>query len=459
MTPIPTNQTSRLGWALTAFAGVIIFVAFTIWGGIPTETNAAIFWLQAGLFLLVIFAFVLVFWHLLVRPLAPNVRKPQKVALTFRAREILALLLASGGIAIFFGGVWDEIWHRTYGIPFGEDLFWRPHLLMYFGFATAIVSGFWALLYLNRNLRGSFQQRFRSNTVAGLLILNAAFLLYALPADPLWHWILGEDITPWSIPHLILLTSFILTQLLALDLHVSTWRRHEWHVIFRLRLSDSLSLLILAAISLLWLQLMLIDWDATLAGLSSEWIGLYRPEWLLAANLLACVTFTGVIATRVLRCAGAATAAGLLALVIRIGLIQLFGTDKLQYVAWVTALLPLLAIDIWAYYSTAIRKREPDWRGTAVAVIAAMAINAFVIRSLYNLGDPDNLAYAAAIIATGLGMSWFANRVADAMLNQRAATVAATGERKSIKPAVSFGILAAFLAFIYFFIVTAPPPV
>ena len=196
MTPISTTQSNRLGWTLAASAGVIIFVAFTIWGGIPTESNVAIFWLQAGLFLLVICAFVLVFWHLLVRPLAPNLRKPQKVAMTFRAREILALLLASGGIAIFIGGVWDEIWHRNYGIPFGEDLFWRPHLLMYFGFATAVFSGFWALLYLNRNLRGSFQQRFRSNTVAGLLILNAAFLFYALPADPLWHWIFGEDITP-----------------------------------------------------------------------------------------------------------------------------------------------------------------------------------------------------------------------------------------------------------------------
>jgi len=454
-----TTLNPRLPWTLAAIAGVVIFIAFTIWGGIPAESNAGLFWLQACLFFLVICAFVLVFWHLFIRPLAPNLRQPQKAALTFRARETLALILASGGIAIFIGGVWDEIWHRSYGIPFGEDLFWRPHLLMYFGFATATVSGFWALLYLNRHLRGNFQQRFRSNTTVGLLILNAAFLLYALPADPLWHWIFGEDITAWSIPHLILLMSFVLTQVLALTLHASTWRRQEWHVIFRLRLNDGLSLVILAAIQLLWLQLMLIDWDATLAGLSSEWIGSYRPEWLLAANLLACATFTGVLATRVLRCAGAATAAGLLALVLRVGAIELFDAEKLQYVAWVAVLLPLLAIDIWAYYCSAIRVREPEWRGTAAAVIAAMAINAFVIRHLYNLSDSDNLAYAAAIIVTGLGMSWFANRVAEAMLRGREATVAATGEGKSIKPAVSFGILAAFLAFIFSFIVTASPPV
>ena len=174
----------RLGWTLAAIAGVMVFIAFTVWGGIPAETNLGLFGLQSSLFLLVICVFVLAFWHLLVRPLAPNLRQPQKAALTFRAREFLALLLASGGVATFIGGVWDELWHRSYGIPFGEDLFWRPHLLMYFGFATAIFTGFWALLYLNRHLRGNFQQRFRANTAAGLLILNAAFLLYALPADP-----------------------------------------------------------------------------------------------------------------------------------------------------------------------------------------------------------------------------------------------------------------------------------
>ena len=449
----------RLPWILAAIAGGVVFAAFTIWGGIPAETHVALFWLQAGLFFLVICGFVLVLWHLLIRPLPPNLRQPQRVALSFRAREMLALILASGGIAIFVGGVWDELWHRSYGIPFGEDLFWRPHLLMYFGFATATVSGFWALLYLNRNLRGNFQQRFRANTMIGLLILNAAFLLYALPADPVWHWIFGEDITAWSIPHLILLSSFVLTQLLALDLHVSTWRRHEWHMIFKLRLRDSLSLVILAAILLLWLQLMLIDWDAALAGVSFRWLGLYRPEWLLAANLMACVTFTGVLATRLLRCVGAATAAGLLALVIRIGLIQLFEAEMLQFVAWVAALLPLLAIDIWAYYCSAIRGREPEWRGTAAAVIAAMAINVIVIRHFYNLPDADNLAYAAAIVFTGVGVSWLINKLTDAMLRQREATVTATTENQSIKPAASFGISAAFLVFILLFIATAAPPV
>jgi len=449
----------HLPWILAAVAGVVIFVAFTIWGGIPAETNVGLFWLQAGLFLLVICAFILAFWHLLIRPLAPGLRMPQTQSLPRRTRAVLALILASGGIAIAVGAVWDELWHRRYGIPFGEDLFWRPHLLMYFGFATATIAGFWALLYLNRHLRGNFQQRFRSNTVVGLLILNAAFLFYALPADPLWHWIFGEDIAAWSIPHLILLASSILTQLLALDLHASTWHRSRWRVIFRLPRSAALSLVILAVIQLLWIQILLIDWDAALAGIAPESLGLYRPEWLLAANLCACVAFTGVLATRLLRCAGAATAAGLLALVVRIGLIEFLDAEMLQFVAWVAALLPLLAIDIYAYYCSAIRQREPDWRGTAVTVIAAMALNAFVIRHFYNLADANNLAYAAAIIVTGLGMCWLVNQVADAMLRQSGATSPASSERRRSQPALSFGIAASFFAFIFLFIATASPPV
>jgi len=449
----------HLPWILAAIAGVVIFVGFAAWGGIPTDAQSSAFWAQASMFCLVICAFVLAFWHLLVRPLAPNLRQPQAVSLSRRTREILALILASGGIAIFVGGVWDELWHRSYGIPFGEDLFWRPHLLMYFGFATASAAGFWALLYLNRNLRGNFQQRFRSNTAVGLLILNAAFLLYALPADPIWHWIFGEDITAWSIPHLILLTSFVLTQLLALDLHASTWQRHDWHVIFRLRLRDSLSLLILAGIQLLWIQLMLIDWDASLAGIPPESIGLYRPEWLLAANLLACVTFTGVMATRVLRCAGAATAAGLLALAIRIGLIEFLDAEMLQFVAWVAALLPLLAIDIWSFYCGVIRMRSPEWRGTALVLIAAMALNAPGIRRLYQLEGGDNLAYGLAVIVTGIGMSWLSHRLADAMLRRVLVEADDLAESRAMPVKLSLGMAGGFAAFILLFIATASPPV
>ena len=51
----------RLGWILTAFAAIALFIAFTIWGGIPTDAQAGVFWAQAGVFLT---------GHLRVRPRA-----------------------------------------------------------------------------------------------------------------------------------------------------------------------------------------------------------------------------------------------------------------------------------------------------------------------------------------------------------------------------------------------------
>ncbi len=449
----------RLSWLLAGGAGVIVFAAFTAWGGMPAGAQAGAFWAQIGLFFVVICIFVALFWHLLLRPLAPKLRQPALDSLSLRQRGTLVLLLGSGSWAIVIGAFWDELWHRVYGIPFGEDFFWRPHLLMYFGFASAIGLGFWGLYYLNRHLRGNFQQRFRSNIIISLLILNAAFMLYVLPADPFWHWTFGEDLTAWSIPHLILLLSFLLTLLLTLFIYISARPQGEWRTVLQLRSRDGLPLLLLAATLLIWLQLMLIDWDATLMGIKLEWLGLYRPEWLLGANLLACVTLTGVLATRLLRCAGAATAAGLLALALRYAMIQFFDAGMLQYVAWVAALLPLLAIDLWTFYCTVLRGREPEWRGTALAVIIGMALNLPLIRGFYQLDSADDLAYAAAIVLTGVAMSWLAHQVAGWMLRQDRAEAVEAVERQVIKPAVSFGIAGGLVVFIVFFVVTASPPV
>ena len=459
MTSLPTDRPNRLGWALSGVAGVLLFAAFTVWGGIPGGDQTALFWAQATVLFLVLCAFALLHWHLMIRPLAPNIRQPKSDPLPVRARQRIAVIQAGGALSIIVGGVWDEIWHRKYGIPFGEDFFWPPHLLMYFGFLTFIGVGFWALRYLNRRLKGNFQQRFRSNAIIGLVILSAAFMLYALAADPFWHWTFGEDLTAWSIPHLIMLLSFIVSLCLAVFVHLSTIPLGKWRTIFKLKYADALPLLVFACCLLIWLQLMLIDWDATLAGIQPAQLGLFRPEWLLAANLVGGAIFVGVLTTGILRCAGAATATGLLALAIRYGLIQLFATDLLHYVAVIASLLPLLAIDLWTFYCSVIRKTEPEWRGTAIAVILAMLPNAIVIRGLYNLQAADNLAYALAVVVTGIGMAWFSQQIANAMSRKRQASLADQDEDALIKPRVTFGLLGGFAVFMFFFIVTAPPPV
>ena len=458
MTTLTNNTQSRLGWIIAALAGALIFAAFVNWGGIPTDNRAGIFWLQMVLFFVLVCAFLGLFWHLLLRPLAPRLRQPEVETLSVTLRQRIALVLAGGNMALFLGAFWDELWHRNYGIPFGEDFFWRPHLLMYFGFGTSVVAGFWALYYLNRRLRGNFQQRFRSNTVIGLLTANALFMLYALASDPFWHWTFGQDLSAWSIPHLILLTSVTLSSLVAVFTHTSTLRPGKWRTVKQITFSDAVPLLLLSAIMMLWLQIMLIDWDQTLMGIDVAGFGLYRPEWLLAANLLAGTTLLGVVSTRVVRMAGGATALGLLALAARLVLIEVFATDLLQHAAWIAALLPLFAIDLWAWYCVAVRDSEPEWRGTAAAVIIAMIPNAFVIRGLYPL-EADHLAFALAVVITGVGMSWLSHQVAAAMQRNRVKLSETKQQGAMISPQFSLAVLGAFLLFVVFFVATASPPV
>ena len=88
-----------------------------------------------------------------------------------------------------------------------------------------------------------------------------------------------------------------------------------------------------------------------------------------------------------------------------------------------------------------------------------MAINSAIIRSLYNLPPSDILSYALAVLVTGIGMSWLSHQVADLMLAKRMGQVEQEEERSAMKPELSFGILGAFLVFIFVFVATAAPPV
>jgi hypothetical protein len=96
-------------------------------------------------------------WQLLFRllPAGQTVRQ-QPINATYR--QVLALLLSMGGFAFIVGAFWDEIWHRQYGILFGEDFFWRPHLLLYFGIAVATALAFAGLYMITRWGQGTFQQ-------------------------------------------------------------------------------------------------------------------------------------------------------------------------------------------------------------------------------------------------------------------------------------------------------------
>ena len=119
----------RLGWIIAAIASTVIFAAFSVWGGIPAGDQAGAFWAQVAILFLVVCAFALLLWHLMIRPLAPNLRQPKIDTLPVRLRQGIAVVHAGGALAMIVGGVWDEIWHRQYAIPFGEDFFLAAALI------------------------------------------------------------------------------------------------------------------------------------------------------------------------------------------------------------------------------------------------------------------------------------------------------------------------------------------
>jgi hypothetical protein len=335
---IPRWERLRMG--LLGAAALGLFMVFSVWSGVPTGERALPFWIGVAVLIMMLVAFSWAVWHLLLKPLpaGQTIREQPIKASTLQA---IALLLVVGAYGMSVGAFWDEIWHRQYGIPFGEDFFWRPHLLMYFGMAVAAGLAFAGLYLLAHRGQGTFQQRFRANPLLGLLILGGGFLLYVLPTDPIWHAIYGADLSAWSVPHLLLFVSFESIKLLAAAIHMTTQPHRKWGTPRQLRFSDALPLLLFAALSLRWNQFFTTEWDGT-GGLVST-----RPDWLLPVMIASGAALIGVIANHTLRTFGAATLTGVLALALRVALILLFSAENMMRVnAWALALPSLVLIDL-----------------------------------------------------------------------------------------------------------------
>jgi hypothetical protein len=444
---IKTPAGQRTKGLLVAGAVLAFFILFGFWSGVPTGERALPFWIGIIVLLIILVAFSGAAWHLLFRPL-PKGQGVRDLPIKATYRQLMALLLGVGGFGIVVGTFWDEVWHRQYGIPFGDDFFWRPHLLMYFGFLAAIGLAFAGLYLITRQGQGTFQQRFRANPVIGLLILVGGFLMYVLPADPIWHGIYGEDLTAWSIPHLLVVSSFVLILLLATAIHMTTQPRREWGTLRQFRLADLLPLLMFATISLIWNQFFMVEWD------SAAMFVLERPEWLLPVLIVGGAVFIGVMANHTLRMVGAATLSGLLGLAIRFGLIQLFGVQYMMFVnAWLLALPLMILIDFWYAY------RRGSWIGVGIVAGLGMSVLLLTIfRQFYALFPIANLPVTLIVLLIGsFSLSWLGKTIGDYLAEGNKDAEEVT--QPSRIPLVSVGAVGAVAAFIIFFVTTASPPV
>jgi hypothetical protein len=446
---LPTsNLWIKLKALLIAVIMIILLLAFAVWSGIPGGERATIFWIGVAVLILILFGLGGLTWHLLIRPLPFGQRvEIQPIRASYRRATALLLGVGAGGIVV--GAFWDEVWHRIYGIPFGDDLLWRPHLLMYFGFLSVTLLGFGGLYIISQQGKGTFQQRFRANPIIGLLILLGAFLMYVLPADPIWHEIYGDDITAWGIPHLLLVMNWVSMMLLAVGVHMTLVPAREWRGVRHLSAQDVFPIVIMAVMLLMWVQFFTTEWDARTSS------ALLRPEWLLPVLIVMSATFTGVIINHTLRRAGAATITGLVALAVRYALIQLFQVDFMHLDAWVLALPILLMIDLWAAY--AIFQKREAWVGEGVAAGMGMGLVLVTIfNTYYDHVLITNLPVTLMVVlAASLGTSWAGAKIGDYFARSNKQVEETTARL----PLMTIGALVVACLFVALFVTTASPPV
>lgn len=448
--PAGSQRLLRLGVVLPATVMVLAVVQLVRWGGVPSGAEPA-FW--AGVAALIAVALLLT---LTGRALLSPGPAPVPAAFPGQNRW-LALLLLHAGAAIGIGAFWDEVWHRSYGIPFGRDLLWRPHLLMYLGLAGVIaLAGF--VLLRARLLPGRTLDRLRADPAGTLLLLLGAFLLYSLPADPLWHTVYGADISAWSLPHLLLAFNFAAITLVAVALLASGSAPHPTRWTFGPVDGRYLFILLAFALALnLLLQVFATEWDGVrFVPISPRGAFWDRPEWLFPALLTGIAVLIGTVVQRAASRIGAASLTGLTALAVRLALLRTFDAQPLSADAWLLLLPPLVALDLVAL----VRRRPPEvWLGAVAAAAGTTLVSLPLLPGLMVYPQIDSAELMPTLLAIGLvalGSSWFATRLGSWLCSFSVAGMSPAPTRRIwLLP----GIAIALIAGLVWFIAGATPPV
>jgi hypothetical protein len=457
--PVPFLQTLAIG-----IIAIVLFVAVSVWAGIPAHVPPGLFALGAGIFLISIILFGLAFWHLMVRPLPAGQAAQETMPIPAAYRKLIAALAAISGINIVIGGFWDEMWHRAFGLPFGEDLLWRPHMLLYFGFLSISALAGVALMVLLRRGSGSLQQRFRAQPVLGLLALVGGFLIFAIPSDPVWHMVYGEDITAWSLPHLILTISFAMIMFLAAAIQLTTVREKKWAGPLKIGASELLVVLVFAFMLTVLLQVLTTEWDVLSKVESGRGDAFWqRPVWLLPAVIAAVAAFTSAMSNQALRTYGAATLVAGSAFVVRFGLVTFLGVRQMTAGGWIVALAPALGVDLIYAFSMIYRKRPVNWLGGGLGAALGMALLGLpLINQLYvypTIDTANLVGMLLAVLVASLGGAWMGQAVGDYL-------AAANKQLEAVEESKKLRLLgwipgAAFIGvmvFIIFFMATAKQP-
>lgn len=448
-------------------AMAVVFVGLTLLAGLPTGDGMIPF--VFGILTLIVFTTLLglASWHLLLRPMPADAKLTTRITISPLTRSIIALLLTLSTLSIGVAGVWDEIWHVRYGIPFGEDFFWRPHIMLYFSFLSVIGLGVWSWNKLMRQGKGTLQQRFRSNPLLGVSFFSGVYTIYAVGADPIWHKLYGRDLSTWSVPHLLILILILTMALLAATYHKTLLPNRTWGFKLDVSWRDALILVVWTGALIDFLLIFTLQWyGANSNARQLEQVTGY-PDWLFPAFITFLAALFGTFALHSTRRVGSATLVGLMAIGIRFALDNGFGSVRIGTTPMGIILPLMIALDI--VYAIAIARTGKPPVYWMVAVVMALLIGTAgtpLMVSLFPFLPVDVSYLPARIIAsliTGAATVWFVQAISEWGGYGRAEDEVAVSSSNTSSilsaPWLNPAIYTTFTVGLLLFILTATPPV
>ena len=351
-------------------------------------------------------------WWLLASPLPRPIAPSAATTRLLRVRGLLAGVVLLSGVLVRVGAPWDELWHRLYGVPFGQDLLWPPHLLLYASFTLSFLL-VWYGLSVGLDGPGSLQARFRREPLLAALGLLSVYAFAFIPVDVVWHQVIGPDLMAESPPHLVGALSGAAVSLCGVALALSTLPRPGWRSLLdRPRAADVVALGILAVLALNWLQLLTTGW---------EWgdpVVRDRPGWTYAISVLVVGGFVSHVALHATRRVGAATAVALVALAAHLPVVALYRLLLPPGPAIAAHLLlvpPALVLDAWyvrrGQYPDTARAR---WTGALLHATVLLAVGLPYMAVAFpaaNLGGTSVLASVGVGVPAGLATSLIGARL------------------------------------------------
>ncbi len=398
----------KLETLLMTVIPLLIIIQMVRWGGIPDV--GPIFWVGAVILLGTVAVFGGLCWWLFLSPLPATPRR----AAPPLSEKIYPILLAAlaAGLMVIIGVFWDETWHRTYGVGIVvEDFLWPPHKMLYLSLGILALIACTALFMAARAARGDFRVGFRAQPYMGLLGLLTAYLTFSLPSDAVWHVIYGLDITAWSLPHILLVSSFGLAMLALAAIFLSGRAN-----LATFSLNDVLGAFAMSVSGVILLVLVT-EYDSTPARVvdvtnNAAATIQARPEWLYPVVLLTLGILLAVIGVRLARRVGVVSLAAVGVAAFRLSAVALFGAwDKMGVASHLMLVVPMVVIDLWQLVEQRTARKSLIL-GAVAAGAAGLAVMLPVIAT--NFVYPRvTLPIGAAMVVWGLLFAVGAALVAD----------------------------------------------